>query len=53
LHVKLQILQGNRDMNTPIDPQAQETPPQINEQRRRLAKVGLARHEPYPIDQRL
>ncbi len=29
-------------MNTPIDPQAQETPPQINEQRRRLAKVGLA-----------
>jgi hypothetical protein len=42
LHIKQQILQGNRDMNTPIDPQAQETPPQINEQRRRLAKVGLA-----------
>lgn len=29
-------------MNTPIDPQAQENRPQINEQRRRLAKAGLA-----------
>lgn len=29
-------------MNTPIDPQAQENRPQINQQRRRLAKVGLA-----------
>ena len=29
-------------MNTPIDPQAQENRPQINEQRRRLTKVGLA-----------
>jgi hypothetical protein len=42
LRVKQQILQGNRDMNTPIDTQAQENRPQINEQRRRLAKVGLA-----------
>lgn len=29
-------------MNTPIDPQAQENRPLINEQRRRLAKGGLA-----------
>ncbi len=29
-------------MNTPIDPQDQENRPQINEQRRRLAKGGLA-----------
>jgi len=29
-------------MNTPIDPQTQENRPQINEQRRRLAKGGLA-----------
>ncbi len=29
-------------MNTPIDPQDQENRPQINEQRRRLAKAGLA-----------
>lgn len=29
-------------MNTPIDPQAQENRPQINEQRRRLTKGGLA-----------
>jgi hypothetical protein len=42
LRIKQQILEGNREMNTPIDPQVQETPPQINEQRRRLAKVGLA-----------
>jgi hypothetical protein len=42
LRNKQQILQGNRDMNTPIDPQAQENRPQINEQRRRLTKGGLA-----------
>ena len=29
-------------MNTPIDPKDQENRPQINEQRRRLAKGGLA-----------
>ena len=29
-------------MNTPIDPLAQENRPQINEQRRRLAKAGLS-----------
>ncbi len=29
-------------MNTPIDPQAQENLPKVNEQRRRLAKAGLA-----------
>ena len=29
-------------MNTQIDPQAQEIRPQINQQRRRLAKAGLA-----------
>lgn len=29
-------------MNTPIDSQAQENRPQINQQRRRLAKAGLA-----------
>lgn len=29
-------------MNNPIDPQTQDKQPQINEQRRRLAKLGLA-----------
>lgn len=34
-------MKGNRDMNTPIEPNVQDTRSQVDEQRRRLAKGGL------------
>ena len=34
-------MKGSRDMNTPSEPNAQDTRPQVDEQRRRLTKGGL------------
>jgi len=34
-------MKGSRDMNTPIEPSAQDIRPQVNEQRRRLTKGSL------------
>jgi hypothetical protein len=34
-------MKGSRDMNTPSEPNAQDTRPQVDEQRRRLTKAGL------------
>lgn len=34
-------MKGSRDMNTPIEPNVQDTRPQVDEQRRRLSKGGL------------